>query len=150
MQIEIQPMASLLTPKSVGICAVVLMLAIVLYVLLKRDDKQIQAMLAPLVLLCAFFAGLHYELHKVYSMQDKGADLIIETPLGSRATACHEIEFMINRGKGGCIATAYRGDERLFETVEVVRSRCDALVDQLRQLPCKPSDSTGVGLSANQ
>ncbi|WP_152987717.1 hypothetical protein [Aquabacterium parvum] len=140
MQIEFQPMPDYLTYKSAGVVAAVLLIAIALYAGLKRDGKTVQAVAAPLVLLAVFSGVLHYEAHKAYSLRTMGQNLVLETPFGTRSTACSNIEFMIRQGRGGCTVTGFRGDERVFQSVEVQRPQCQALAEQLRQVPCKPSD----------
>ena len=140
MQIEFQLMANYLTYKSAIIVAAVLLIAIALFAFLKREGKTTQAVAVPLVLLAVFFGVLHYEAHKAYSLKTVGQTLTFETPLGTRSTACKNIEFMIRRGRGGCTVTGFRGDEKIFQSVEVQRPRCQALEEQLRQVPCKPSD----------
>ena len=140
MQIEFQPIPLYLTYKSAGIVAAVLLIAIALYACLKREGKTAQAVAAPLVLLTIFFGVLHYEAHKAYSLRTMGQNLILETPLGTRSAACNNIEFMIRQGRGGCTVTGFRGEEIVFQSVEVQRPRCQALEEQLRQVPCKPSD----------
>ena len=141
MLIRLQPMGSFIEPVPIGIGVVIFLLSIVLFALLRKEGKPIQAVLAPMMLLSVFFGVLLHELNKVYSLEYKEAQLLMETPLGTRETVCQNIEFLIRRHKNSCVVLAFRDNDDLFHSVGVNRARCETLVEELRQIPCKPSDS---------
>lgn len=140
MLIELQPLGSFPTTASIGIFMATLLFSVALSISLRREGKAMQAVVVPSVLLVVFFCVLLYELRRVYSLEHKDGLLVTHTLLGSTATACVDIEFLIQRTRSQCTVSAYRGNEKLFHSVAVDRSRCDELGEQLHQMPCKPSD----------
>lgn len=140
MLIEFHPLGSFPTPASVGIFIATLLFSAALFISLRREGKAIQAVVVPSVLLVVFFCVLLYELRRVYSLEHKNGLLVTHTLLGSTATACVNIEFLIQRTRSQCTISAFRGDEKIFHSVAIDRLRCDELAEQLHQMPCKPSD----------
>lgn len=140
MLIELKPMEVFPSLAFAGMVAMVLLLAVALFILLRRKGKSVQAIAAPVVLLATFFGMAQHELSRVYSIEVKGDMVVAHTPLGPTATNCAGIEFLIQKRKHVCVVRAFRGEYEIFYSVGVAWPRCKDLQDQLRVIPCKQSD----------
>jgi hypothetical protein len=116
------------------------MLAIALFVSLRRKGKAAQAIAAPVVLIATFIGVSQHELRRAYSIEVNGATLIAHTPLGARSAICSDIEFLIQKRKNVCVVRAFRGEDEIFYSVGVDWQRCNDLQEQIRAIPCKTSD----------
>ena len=127
-------------PVAVGIAAIVLLLAIALFVSLRRNGKAVQAIAAPFVLIATFLGVSNHELRRTYSIEFNGATLVAHTPLGATATICSNIEFLIQKRKNVCVVRAFQGEDEIFYSVGVAWQRCKDLQEQISAIPCKKSD----------
>jgi hypothetical protein len=116
------------------------MLAVALFVSLRRKGKAAQAIAAPVVLIATFVGVSQHELRRAYSIEVNGATLVAYTPLGATSANCSDIEFLIQKRKNVCVVRAFRGEDEVFYSVGVAWERCKDLQEQIRAIPCKTSD----------